>query len=215
MEFQLPMGFIDILQLVTRINSSCIAISPTLQFTTAHLVFSVSGVFTSPLVTAYNCRRSLSFGFPNCSCASATNNLDRLPHNYYFPKKTRYLLNLCVIQEGSLFTNVTLSKVKIKVMLRPAVILRVLGTSVRQLRVCWCEVPSLTRGRICSLYFQLGLSRAFILGCKSRRTHDHILLSQIWDSPNLEGQVPLLTSPRNRVAQLCPPAQGSATNGPL
>jgi hypothetical protein len=33
---------------------------------------------------------------------------------------------------------------------------------------------------------------------------DHILLSQIRDSPNLEGQVPVFISPRNRVAQLYP-----------
>jgi hypothetical protein len=34
--------------------------------------------------------------------------------------------------------------------------------------------------------------------------HDHISLSQIWDSPNLEDQVPVLClySPRNRVARL-------------
>jgi hypothetical protein len=40
----------------------------------------------------------------------------------------------------------------------------------------------------------------------SRGTHDHILLSQIRDSPNLEGQVPVFISPRNRVAQLYPQA---------
>jgi hypothetical protein len=40
-------------------------------------------------------------------------------------------------------------------------------------------------------------------------TRDHILLSQIRDSPNLEGQVPVFISPRNRVAQLYPPALGS------
>jgi hypothetical protein len=47
------------------------------------------------------------------------------------------------------------------------------------------------------------------LRSKSRRTHDHILLSHlrpyvtlIRDSPNLEGQVLVFISPRNRVAQL-------------
>jgi hypothetical protein len=34
-------------------------------------------------------------------------------------------------------------------------------------------------------------------------------LSQIRDSRNLEGQVPVFTSPRNMVAQLCPQALGS------
>jgi hypothetical protein len=37
----------------------------------------------------------------------------------------------------------------------------------------------------------------------------HILLSQIRDSSNLEGQVPVFISPRNRVAQLYPRALGS------
>jgi hypothetical protein len=43
---------------------------------------------------------------------------------------------------------------------------------------------------------------------ETRRTHDHILLSQIRDAPNLEGQVPVVISPRNRVARLYPPALG-------
>jgi hypothetical protein len=43
----------------------------------------------------------------------------------------------------------------------------------------------------------------------SRRTHDHILLSQIRDSPNLEGQVPVFISHRNRVTQLYTQALGS------
>jgi hypothetical protein len=38
---------------------------------------------------------------------------------------------------------------------------------------------------------------------------DHTLLSQIRDFPNLEGQVPVFISPRNRVAQLYPQALGS------
>jgi hypothetical protein len=41
------------------------------------------------------------------------------------------------------------------------------------------------------------------------RGHDHILLSQIRDSPNLEGQVPVFISPRNMVTQLYPYALGS------
>jgi hypothetical protein len=38
---------------------------------------------------------------------------------------------------------------------------------------------------------------------------DHILLSQIRDSPNLEGQVPVFISPRNRMARLYPQVLGS------
>jgi hypothetical protein len=47
-----------------------------------------------------------------------------------------------------------------------------------------------------------------ILRSESRGTHDHILLSQIRDFPNLEGQVPVFISPRNRVARLYPQALG-------
>jgi hypothetical protein len=36
-----------------------------------------------------------------------------------------------------------------------------------------------------------------------------ILLSQIRDSPNLEGQIPVFISPRNRVARLYPKALGT------
>jgi hypothetical protein len=66
------------------------------------------------------------------------------------------------------------------------------------------EVTSLTRGWVCRLHLLLFLASAVILRFESRRTHDHILLSQIRDSPNLEGQVPVFISPRNRVAQLYP-----------
>jgi hypothetical protein len=48
------------------------------------------------------------------------------------------------------------------------------------------------------------LASAVILGSKTRGTRDCILLSQIRDSPNLEAQVPLFISPRNREAQLYP-----------
>jgi hypothetical protein len=68
---------------------------------------------------------------------------------------------------------------------------------------------SLTRERVCRLQLLLVLSSRVILGSKSRETRDHILLSQIRDSPNLEGQVPVFISPRNRVAQLYPQALGS------
>jgi hypothetical protein len=44
-----------------------------------------------------------------------------------------------------------------------------------------------------------GFARAVILGSKSSGTHDQILLSQIRDSPNLEGQVPVFISPMDMV----------------
>jgi hypothetical protein len=51
-----------------------------------------------------------------------------------------------------------------------------------------------------------GLAIAVILWSESRGTHDQILLSQIRDFPNPEGQVPVFISSRNRMAQLYPQA---------
>jgi hypothetical protein len=68
---------------------------------------------------------------------------------------------------------------------------------------------SLRRGCICRFQMLLGLTRAVILRLESRVTHDHILLSQIRDSLNLEGQVHVFISPRNRVARLYPQALSS------
>jgi hypothetical protein len=65
------------------------------------------------------------------------------------------------------------------------------------------------RGWVCRLKLLLAFARAVILKSESRGTHDHILLSQIRDSPNLEGQVPIFISPRNRKARLYPQALGS------
>jgi hypothetical protein len=48
-----------------------------------------------------------------------------------------------------------------------------------------------------------------VSGSKFRGTHDRILLSQIQDSPNLEGQAPIFISPQNRVAQLYTQVLGS------
>jgi hypothetical protein len=80
--------------------------------------------------------------------------------------------------------------------------------TVKQSRVCWCAAFSLTRERVCRLQLLLVLASAVILGSQSG-PHDHILLSQIRDSPDLEGQVSVFISPRNRVARLYPQALGS------
>jgi hypothetical protein len=71
---------------------------------------------------------------------------------------------------------------------------------------------SLTTGWVCRLQLLLVLASAVILMSESRGTDDHILLSQIRDSPNLEGQVSI--SPRERVAQLYPQALGSLSVTP-
>jgi hypothetical protein len=61
---------------------------------------------------------------------------------------------------------------------------------------------SLTRGWVCRLKLLMAFASALILGSEPRGTHDPILLSQIRDSHNLEGQVPVFLSPRNRVGRL-------------
>jgi hypothetical protein len=100
-------------------------------------------------------------------------------------------------------------QLKVKVMLRPTVswpvcleIEHPCGTydqifiTVRQLRIFWCGALSLTRGRV-------------TVAVGPRQRSHSILLSQIQDISNLEGQVPVFISPRNRVAQLHPQALGS------
>jgi hypothetical protein len=51
---------------------------------------------------------------------------------------------------------------------------------------------------------RMGLASAVIL-----RSESQILLSQIRDSPNLEGKVPVFISPSNRVARLYPQVESS------
>jgi hypothetical protein len=67
---------------------------------------------------------------------------------------------------------------------------------------------SLTRGCVCLSQLLLGIASKVIIGSESRATHNHILFSQIGDSLNLEGQVPVFISSRNRVAQFIPPGTG-------
>jgi hypothetical protein len=61
-----------------------------------------------------------------------------------------------------------------------------------QLNTC----SHMTRGLVCRLQLLPALASAPILRSESRRTHDHILLSQIRDSPNLEPRSPYLYPPR-------------------
>jgi hypothetical protein len=57
---------------------------------------------------------------------------------------------------------------------------------------------TLTKRWVCRLQLLLVLASAVILRSESRGTHVHILLSQIRDSPNLKGQVPVFISPQEQ-----------------
>jgi hypothetical protein len=71
-------------------------------------------------------------------------------------------------------------------------------------RLSWCQASI----SICRLQFLLDLASAVILKSESRRTHDHILLSQIRHSPNPKGQVSVFISTKNRVTRLYPQGSG-------
>jgi hypothetical protein len=80
------------------------------------------------------------------------------------------------------------------------------GHNFFQLNTCGHSpyvTSSLTRGWVCHLQWLLALARAFILRSESHWTHDHILVSQRWDSQP-RAQVPIFISPRNRTAHLYP-----------
>jgi hypothetical protein len=62
-------------------------------------------------------------------------------------------------------------------------------------------------GRVCRLQLLLVLASAVILGSESRGNHDHILLSEVRDSPNLEGQVPVFF-PQEQGGPVIPPGTG-------
>jgi hypothetical protein len=70
------------------------------------------------------------------------------------------------------------------------------------LEISFRQLTSLTRGRVCNLLLLLVLTRQ--RSPAGLKTIFYCLNS--WDPPNLEGQVPVFISPRNRVAQLCPRA---------
>jgi hypothetical protein len=61
---------------------------------------------------------------------------------------------------------------------------------------------SLMRRWVCRLQLLLALASAAVLRSESHGSHDQIILSQILYYAKLEGQVPVFTCPRNRVAQL-------------
>jgi hypothetical protein len=81
-----------------------------------------------------------------------------------------------------------------------------------QMNICgyYSYVTSnLTRGWVCTVQLLLVLASALILRSDSRGTRNHILLSQIRDSPNLEGQAPRIYIPQEQGHPVIPQALGS------
>jgi hypothetical protein len=110
-------------------------------------------------------------------------------------------------------TGIKISYLKLKIVLVSGSHLQPMNRflfSVWRLRPSWCGPPSLTRVWIRNLLVQLllGLTRAITLGSRSRRTHDHILLSHLRHS-YIEGQVVDVISSKNREAKIYPKALGS------
>jgi hypothetical protein len=70
-----------------------------------------------------------------------------------------------------------------------------LGIFFRQLRVCYFVAPSLTRGRVCNLLYSCFwvLPEQSLLD-RSPAELTAIFYCLIWDSTNLEGQVPIFRS---------------------
>jgi hypothetical protein len=69
----------------------------------------------------------------------------------------------------------------------------------RQLRVCNFVAPSLTRRRVCNLLYKYfwALQEQSLLG-RSPAELTAIFYCLIWDSPNLESQVPVFISPQEQ-----------------
>jgi hypothetical protein len=124
------------------------------------------------------------------------------------------------------YVRINCHEVEVKVNLRPTVsrpacpgVRRPSGTcdqfffhheiSCRQLRLCYCVAPSLMRGRVCNLLYNCfwALPEQSLLSRNPAKLAA-IFYCLIWDPPNLEGQVLVFISPRNRVAQLYPRALG-------
>jgi hypothetical protein len=62
--------------------------------------------------------------------------------------------------------------------------------TVRQLRVCWCRVLSLTRERVGRLQLLLGLASAVILGSESRGTRDTLSYTRYTTSARTAQKTP-------------------------
>jgi hypothetical protein len=78
----------------------------------------------------------------------------------------------------------------------------------RQLRVCWCGAPSLTRGLVWSFQLLLGIASAAFLRSESRMTHKHILLSPFLRLSQPEGPDSCIYFPQEQSSPVTPPGIG-------
>jgi hypothetical protein len=78
----------------------------------------------------------------------------------------------------------------------------------RQLQVCYFVAPSLMRGRVCTWLLLLGLASAVPLGSESRRTQDHVLLSQFLRLPQPGGPGPRIYIPQEQGGPVIPAGTG-------
>jgi hypothetical protein len=81
----------------------------------------------------------------------------------------------------------------------------------RQLRVCWCGAPSLTRKQVCSFQFLLGISSATFLRSESD-THEHILLSLFLRLPQPGRPGSCIYFPQEQGGPVIPAVNGYWTN---
>jgi hypothetical protein len=203
-------------------------------------------IFSTLLVTTSNGVRSIFSQFSDCPRAWATAILCKQTFNTYQSQSQSYTITADI--QSAICLGVGHSS-------GPPTNFSPLSLIIfRQLRVCWCRAPSLTRNRVCSFQFLLGITSASFLRSQSHGTHRHIVLylllrltqpvrvkvtlrptvsrparlgirrpfgpptnfsfslrfsfRQLQFAPNLEGQVTVFISPRNKVAQLYPRAFG-------
>jgi hypothetical protein len=147
------------------------------------------------LVAATNAGRSSSSGFPNCP----------RPQLLRFSLLTTAAFNLLnqTLSELLYYRRFTTNQIVLASdPLRPTT--RVFFSKLNTCRHSPCVTSSLTREWFFHLQLRPALASTVILRSESRGTHDHILLSQIRDYLNLEGQVSVFISLENRVALLYP-----------
>jgi hypothetical protein len=160
-------------------------------FCMPHL-FYVYTVYTRPLSAQAQYSRSC-----HIICSLRYNNSQTLERSYAWPLPSLSLLHfLCwalpcrILRIGSLKVKVesqnyittycqsaSLSWCQAPIWDPRSVFLFSLWLFFRQLWVCWCGAPSLTRGRVCSFQFLPRIASAAFLRSESHGIHEHILLS--------------------------------------